>query len=50
MSLSRRVVVLSQGQVLAAGSPNAIARDPQVVEAYLGEAYGDAVEGDRAGA
>jgi branched-chain amino acid transport system ATP-binding protein len=50
MSLSRRVVVLSQGQVLAAGSPDAIARDPQVVEAYLGEAYGDAVEGERAGA
>jgi ABC-type branched-subunit amino acid transport system ATPase component len=50
MSLSRRVVVLSQGQVLAAGSPDAIARDPQVVEAYLGEAYGDAGEGERAGA
>jgi branched-chain amino acid transport system ATP-binding protein len=50
MALSRRVVVLSQGQVLAAGAPDAIARDPQVVEAYLGEAYDGAVGTERAGA
>ena len=50
MALSRRVVVLSQGQVLAAGAPDAIARDPRVVEAYLGEAYDGAVGGERAGA
>jgi branched-chain amino acid transport system ATP-binding protein len=39
MALSRRVVVLSQGQVIAAGPPATIARHPRVVEAYLGEAY-----------
>jgi branched-chain amino acid transport system ATP-binding protein len=50
MALSRRVVVLSQGQVLAAGAPDAIARDPQVVEAYLGEPYDGAVGSERAGA
>ena len=50
MALSRRVVVLSQGQVLAAGTPDAIARDPRVVEAYLGEAYDGAVGSERAGA
>ena len=50
MALSRRVVVLSQGQVLAAGTPDAIARDPRVVEAYLGESYDGAVGGERAGA
>ena len=50
MALSRRVVVLSQGQVLAAGAPDAIARDPRVVEAYLGEAYDGAVGSERAGA
>jgi branched-chain amino acid transport system ATP-binding protein len=48
MALSRRIVVLSQGHVLATGSPEAIARDPQVVEAYLGEAYEGALEGGRA--
>jgi branched-chain amino acid transport system ATP-binding protein len=50
MALSRRVVVLSQGQVLAAGAPSAIARDPQVVEVYLGEAYDGAEGSERAGA
>ena len=50
MALSRRVVVLSQGEVLAAGAPDAMARDPRVVEAYLGEAYDGAVGSERAGA
>jgi branched-chain amino acid transport system ATP-binding protein len=50
MALSRRIVVLNQGQVIASGPPGVIARDPQVVEAYLGEAYGGAMEGERAGA
>jgi len=49
MALSRRIIVLNQGQVIAIGPPGAIAHDPQVVEAYLGEAYGGAMEGGRAG-
>jgi ABC-type branched-subunit amino acid transport system ATPase component len=32
-----QVVVLHQGRVLAAGTPQAVARDPAVIEAYLGE-------------
>jgi branched-chain amino acid transport system ATP-binding protein len=37
MALSERVVVLSSGSVIARGEPAAVARDPAVVTAYLGE-------------
>jgi ABC-type branched-subunit amino acid transport system ATPase component len=36
MSLAEQVFVLSEGRVIAQGSPQEIARDPRVVEAYLG--------------
>jgi branched-chain amino acid transport system ATP-binding protein len=42
MALSHRVVVVNQGEVVASGPPAAIARDPRVIEAYLGEPAGDA--------
>jgi ABC-type branched-subunit amino acid transport system ATPase component/branched-subunit amino acid ABC-type transport system permease component len=42
MSLSDRVLVLDHGVPLARGTPGEIQRNPQVIEAYLGAADGDA--------
>ena len=38
MALSHHIVVLHHGQKICEGTPEAVARDPQVIECYLGAA------------
>jgi branched-chain amino acid transport system ATP-binding protein len=40
MTRSDRVVVMAQGAVIASGRPDAVRRDPRVVDAYLGDGEG----------
>ena len=37
MSISDQIVVINQGRPLAAGTPDQIKQNPDVIKAYLGE-------------
>ena len=39
MGVSDRIVCLTQGRIIASGTPAEIQRNPEVIRAYLGERY-----------
>ena len=39
MNISDPIIVLNYGRIICTGSPEEVACQPQVIEAYLGEEY-----------
>jgi branched-chain amino acid transport system ATP-binding protein len=48
MQLAEEIHVLAQGKLIASGPPAAIAADPVVIEAYLGEGAARRIAGEAA--
>ncbi len=44
MALAEHVFVLAEGRIIAQGPPEAVATDPLVIEAYLGQGAAKVVQ------